>query len=110
MPRMEPLRRWALFAALVFAAGCSRRTEPSAADPVDAGPLQLDAGASAAAPESIAPLIFSLGGPPRVEIVTTADARWSDDPGATVSLDETFVFELGMGSGLDGLNVTTVTA
>jgi hypothetical protein len=59
---------------------------------------------------SIAPLIFSLG-LPRVPPGTQSkpDRRWTGS-NARVELDETFVFELGMGGGPEGMNVSTIAA
>jgi hypothetical protein len=39
-----------------------------------------------------------------------SDPHWAGDVNPAETEDEGFVFELGMGSGLDGLNVTTIDA
>jgi hypothetical protein len=57
---------------------------------------------------SIAPLILPLGGPSQRPPKTEPDPKWRDASGAVVELDETFLLELGMGSGGHGLNVTTI--
>ena len=95
-----------LLAALLALAGCSKRAAPVDAGAPEAGAGELDA---AAPRNTIAPLIFPAG-LPHVETITTEDHHWAKETGATVDLDETFLLELGMGSGLDGLNVTTVPA
>ena len=98
-----------LLAALLALSGCSRRSAPA-----DAGSdLQPEAGASAVDAgeprNTIAPLVMPLG-LPRADLITTEDFHWAKETGATVDLDETFLVEVGMGSGKDGLNVTTVAA
>jgi hypothetical protein len=90
-----------LLAALLALPGCSKRPAPAGG---------TTATADASAPRNtIAPLIFPVG-LPKVETVVTEDHHWAKETGATVDLDETFLLELGMGDGREGLNVTTVPA
>jgi hypothetical protein len=90
-----------LLAALLALAGCSKRPAPAGG---------ATATTDASAPRNtIAPLIFPLG-LPKTETIVTEDVHWAKETGATVDLDETFLIELGMGSGQEGLDVTTVPA
>lgn len=67
--------------------------------------------ASSVAKPNIAPLVTALGLPMVPSGARSEpDPHWAAVPDAKVELDETFLLELGMGSGLDGLNVTTIAA
>ncbi|MBW2528562.1 MAG: hypothetical protein JRI23_30595 [Deltaproteobacteria bacterium] len=108
---MMPLRLEAFcaaIAAVTLLLGCrdDRATAPvTAASPTPSA----SSAPSAAAPRApIAPLVGPLGGTSQRAPKTEPDPHWADAAEATVELDETFLVELGMGSGLDGLNVTTI--
>ncbi len=67
-------------------------------------------GAGQAAPrDSLAPLIFPAG-PAHADFAAFDDPHYPKDSKLRVELDDTFLLEVGMGDGKDGLNVTTVPA
>jgi hypothetical protein len=105
MTKPRPPKAGILLLALLAAAGCSKRTAPVETRSEPAGAASLDA---AAPRDTIAPLI--LAAPFKADTITKEDFHWAKETGATVDLDETFLLELGMGDGRDGLNVTTVPA
>jgi hypothetical protein len=104
--------RWAVLAVAALALSCKRA--PRSVPAGDAAAAAVGAAAATAAPRgksAARPIIAldylaspwfhrDLG----VEVVD--DPRWS--PEAKVELDETFLFELGMGSGRDGFDLTVV--
>jgi hypothetical protein len=105
MVKVSPVSRCVLLSVLLALSGCSKRTTP--ADPKEAG---ASASADSGAPRNtIAPLIMPAD-LPHVDVVATEDFHWATETEATVGLDETFLVEIGMGGGRDGLNVTTVAA
>jgi hypothetical protein len=98
-PRRAPLL---VLAALLALPGCSKRS-------ASASETSAPSGSASAPRHTIAPLIIPVG-LPKVDTVVTEDVHWAKEKDATVDLDETFLLELGMGDGREGLNVTTVAA
>jgi hypothetical protein len=82
---------------------------PACSKPKDsAGPAGSSA-ASSAAHDTIAPVILPPG-TSHPAITAVDDPHYAAAAAPRVTLDETFLFEMGMGDGRDGLNVTTVSA
>jgi len=105
---MAGRRRELAAAAVVLLVGCRDGDHASSSSAAPSSSTSSAASPSAEPKSSIAPVVRPLGGPSGREPVTRPDPHWADDVDATVALDETFLLELGMGSGRSGLNVTSI--
>jgi hypothetical protein len=109
-PKRQP-RVTALLIVLAGPACRERAATPQSDAPATASSPGISASSERRAPPPIAVLALPAGYGTSAfsarEVVASPDPKWND--GGRVAIDEEFVFELGTGDGLDGLDVTTLS-